>query len=401
MPSSLSIKLKEDVGISRGYADPVGSRLVVIVAGEASADLHGSNLVRAMKESDPNLRFLGIGGKLMAQAGVGILVPSCEMAVVGLTEVVSRSWTILRAYLRLRSIIKNSDPSLVILLDYPDFNISLARSAKQSRVPVLYYISPQVWAWRKGRVKKLASRVDRMAVILPFEEGFYREKGMKVEYVGHPVLDAIPEGLVKEEITVQWNLQEGSPIIGLLPGSRREEVVNLLPAMLDAAAILKDRYPNLVCLLPRASTIPPELIASMVESSPVRIQATDGDIYRVLRVCDLALVASGTATLETAVMGVPMIILYRVSPFSYWAARALVRVPYIGLVNWVAGRKVVTELIQKEVTPENISREALLLLAPGSEREVMIGSLKEVSEKLRKGASRRTAQIALEMMHRE
>jgi lipid-A-disaccharide synthase len=224
---------------------------------------------------------------------------------------------------------------------------------------------------------------------------------MRVEYVGHPLLDAIPEGLVKEEITVQWDLQGSSPIVGLLPGSRKEEVLTLLPAMLKAVEILKDRYPNLSCLLPRANTISSELIASMVKRSSVRVQTTDGDVYKVLRVCDLALVASGTATLETAIMGVPMIILYRVSAFSYWVARALVKAPCIGLVNWIAGRKVVPELIQKGVTPENISREALPLLAPGSEREVMIGNLKGVAEKLRKGASRRTAQIALEMMRRE
>ena len=389
------------MGISRGYADPIESRLVVIVAGEASADLHGSNLVRAMREVDPNLRFIGIGGKLMEQAGVGILVPSSEMAVVGLTEVFSRSRTILKAYLQLKSIIKNKKPSLVILIDYPDFNISLARSAKRSGVPVLYYISPQVWAWRKGRVKKLAGRVDRMAVILPFEESFYRERGMRVEYVGHPLLDAIPAGLVREEIAIQWDLQESFPIIGLLPGSRREEVVTLLPTMLKAMEVLKNHYPNLACLLPRASTISSELIASMVRHSPVRVQTTEGDIYKVLKVCDLALVASGTATLETAIMGVPMIILYRVSTLSYWVARVLVKVPYIGLVNWIAEGKVAPELIQKEVTPESISREALPLIEAGSRREVMIRNLQGITEKLRKGASRRTAQIALEMMHRE
>ena len=372
---------------------------MVIVAGEASADLHGSNLVRAMREADPNLRFIGIGGRLMEQAGVGILVPSSEMAVVGLTEVFSRSRTILKAYLQLKSIIRNKKPSLVILIDYPDFNISLARSAKQSRVPVLYYISPQVWAWRKGRVKKLAGRVDRMAVILPFEESFYRGRGMRVEYVGHPLLDAIPAGIAGEETRIQWDLQESSPIIGLLPGSRREEVVTLLPAMLKAMEVLKNHYPNLACLLPRASTISSELIASMVRHSPVRVQTTDGDIYKVLKVCDLALVASGTATLETAIMGVPMIILYRVSTFSYWVARALVKVPFIGLVNLIAEGKVVPELIQKEVTPENISREALSLLEAGGGREAMIRNLHGITEKLRKGASWRTAQIALEMMH--
>jgi lipid-A-disaccharide synthase len=240
-----------------------------------------------------------------------------------------------------------------------------------------------------------------MAVILPFEEGFYRQKGMRVEYVGHPLLDAVPSGLDREEIRIQWNLQKSSPIIGLLPGSRREEVVSLLPSMLKAMEILKEDYPNLACLLPRANTISSDLIASMVKQSSIMVHITEGDIYRVLQVCDLALVASGTATLETAVMGVPMIIVYRVSTFSYWVARALVRVPYIGLVNWIAGEKIVPELIQKEVTPENLSREALRLLEAGGGREIIIKNLQGIREKLRKGASRRTAQIALEMMHRE
>jgi len=374
---------------------------VVIVAGEASADLHGSNLVRAMKETDPNLRFLGVGGKMMEQAGVEILVSSSKLAVVGLTEVFFRSRTILKAYLQLKSIIKNKKPSLVVLIDYPDFNLSLARGAKELHVPVLYYISPQVWAWRKGRVKKLVRRVDRMAVILPFEESFYRQRGMKVDYVGHPLLDAIPARLDREEIRSQWNLQKSSPVIGLLPGSRREEVVRLLPSMLKAMEILKNDYPNLACLLPRASTISSELIASMVKHSPVTVQTTEGDIYKVLRVCDLALVASGTATLETAIIGVPMIIAYRVSTFSYWVGRMLLRIPYIGLVNWIAGEKVVPELIQREVTPENLSREALRLLEADGGRDLMMRNLQGIREKLRKGASRRTAQIALEMMRRE
>ena len=389
------------MGISSRYADPLDSRLVLVVAGEASADLHGSNLVRAMKEADPTLRFVGLGGKLMDQAGVRILVPSSETAVVGLTEVFSRARTILKTYLRLREIIRQRRPGLVILIDYPDFNISLARSAKRSCVPVLYYIGPQVWAWRKGRVRKLASRVDRMAVILPFEEHFYRARGMKVEYVGHPLLDAVPEGLVREEIASQWDLRQSHPVIGLLPGSRREEVVTLLPSMLKAVEILKDHYPNVACLLPRASTIPRDLIDSMIGQSPVRVRTTEGDIYRVLKVCDLALVASGTATLETAIMGVPMVILYRVSPFSYWVARSLVKVPYIGLVNWIAQGKIVPELVQNEVTPENIFREALPLLRAGGGREVMIKNLQGTAAKLQKGASRRTAQIALEMMHRK
>jgi lipid-A-disaccharide synthase len=374
------------------------SRLTLIVAGEASADLHGSNLVRAMKNLDSQLAFWGIGGRMMEEAGVKILVSSSDMAVVGLTEVFSRWRTIFKAYFQLKSILKYRRPDLLIVIDYPDFNIPLARQAKRSSVPVLYYISPQVWAWRAGRMKKLARRVDRMAVILPFEEGYFRREGMAVDYVGHPLLDAIPAGLNKREAVTHFGLEGRSPIIGLLPGSRKEEVVRLLPPMVKAAELLETRYPMLSCLLPCASTISPELIESITGQSRVSVKIIEGDIYRVLSACDFALVKSGTATLETAIMGVPMVIVYHVSPISYWAARMAIKVPFIGLVNLVAGERVVPELIQKDMTPENLVREAVDILEDSHRREKMVKKLREVREKLRKGASERTAQIALGMM---
>ncbi len=374
------------------------SRLTLIVAGEASADLDGSNLVRAMKALDPHLAFWGIGGRMMEEAGVKILVPSSDMAVVGLTEVFSRWRTILKAYFQLKSILKQVCPDLLILIDYPEFNIPLARQAKRFNVPVLYYISPQVWAWRAGRTKKLACRVDRMAVILPFEEGYFRQKGLTVDYVGHPLLDAIPAGLNKREAMMQLDLEGRSPIIGLLPGSRKEEVIRLLPPMVKAAELLKTRYPRLTCVLPCASTIPAGLIESIVSLSTVSIKIIEGDIYRALSACDFALVKSGTATLETAIMGVPMVIVYHISPISYWVARMAVKVPFVGLVNLVAGEKVVPELIQNDITPENLVRETVDILESSDRRENMIKKLREVRERLREGASEKTAQIALEMM---
>jgi lipid-A-disaccharide synthase len=376
------------------------ARLALIVAGEASADLHGSNLVRAMKTLDPYMAFWGIGGRMMEEAGVKILVPSSDMAVVGLTEVFSRWRTILKAYFQLKSILKHMGPDLLILIDYPEFNIPLARQANRFNVPVLYYISPQVWAWRAGRTKKLARRVDRMAVILPFEEGFFRQKGLTVDYVGHPLLDAIPAGLNKREAMMQFDLEGRAPIIGLLPGSRKEEVIRLLPPMVKAAELLKRRYPSLTCVLPCASTIPSELIESVVSQSTVSIKVIEGDIYRALSACDFALVKSGTATLETAIMEVPMVIVYHISPISYWAARMAVKVPFVGLVNLVAGEKVVPELIQNDMTPENLVRETVDILESSDRRENMVKKLREVRERLRQGASEKTAQIALEMMTR-
>jgi len=374
----------------------------LIVAGEASADLHGSNLVRAIKKMDPNVSFWGIGGKKMEEAGVKILVPSSDMAVVGLTEVLSRVPVITRAYFQLRSILRKNRPDLLILIDYPDFNISLAGSARRLNIPVLYYIGPQVWAWRRGRVRKLARRVDRMAVILPFEEDFYRERGMAVEYVGHPLLDSVPQDENKGEIIRALGLESGGPILGLLPGSRREEVVNLLPSMIQAAEILHSRHPDLKALLPLASTIPPDLVEALISRSRVEIKVLQGDIYKILTACDLALVASGTATLETAIMGVPMVILYKVSPLSYWIGRMVIKVPHIGLVNLVAGRQIVPELIQGEVRPEKIAQEALAILEGRQVRENMVKALRGLKERLGRGpASEKTAVIALDMMAKE
>jgi len=372
-----------------------------MVAGEASGDLHGANLVRAMKRLNPDIAVAGIGGKKMEEAGVEILVPCSDMAVVGVTEVFLRLTTIVRAHLTLRSILKNSPPDLLILIDYPDFNINLARTAKHYGVPVLYYISPQVWAWRRGRVRKIAGRVDRMAVILPFEKEFYLKTGtqMTVDYVGHPIMDNVPHAMDKEEIKRELGLDGCSKILGLLPGSRNEEVKRLLPSMIGAAEILSSRYADLKCVLPIASTISPDLIRSVIGQTSLKIIITPKDVYRALCVCDLAMVASGTVTLETAVMGIPMVIAYRLSPPSFWIAKMVAKVPYVGLVNLIAGEEVVPELIQDEVTPQWLADKALAILEDENRKSDMIKNLRMVKERLGSpGASLRTARIALQMM---
>ncbi|MBU1905154.1 MAG: lipid-A-disaccharide synthase [Proteobacteria bacterium] len=375
-------------------------RLVVIVAGEASADLHGSNLVNAMKGSCPGITFCGIGGKNMAQAGVKILVSSSDMAVVGLTEVVQRLHTIARAASKLKSILKTHHPDLLILIDYPDFNLYMAKIASRLQIPVLYYISPQVWAWRRGRVRKIAKRVDRMAVILPFEERFYKNRGVNVDYVGHPLLDAF-ESSAQGPKSAARNPQcaARNPVVGLLPGSRKEEITNLLPIMIRSVEIIRARHPGIRCLLPLAKTLKPEFIHSFVRGSSLNIQIHQGDIYDVLSECDVALVTSGTATLETAIMAVPMVVVYKVAPLSYRVGKMLIKVPHIGLVNLVAGERVVPELIQDEVTAERLAEEAFRLLEDARVRENMIIKLSGIRNRLgRGGASERTAEMAIEMM---
>jgi lipid-A-disaccharide synthase len=374
-------RLSEDAGIFRPSDDRKGSRLVVIVAGEASADLHGSHLVKAIRSLEPGTVFVGIGGKQMEQAGVKILLSSSDMAVVGVTEVFSHLGTLYKAFRSLKSILREARPDLLILIDFPDFNLQLAARARRYRVPVLYYISPQVWAWRKGRVRKIAGRVDRMAVILPFEESFYSQRGVKVDYVGHPLLDSAPP---RQDLDRLGGMPEGSPVVGLLPGSRKEEIRSLLPVML------------------RAATIAPGFLQRFIPASSEHVKIIRSDIYEALGPCHLAFVASGTATLETAIAGVPMIVVYRVSPLSFRIAKMMVKVPYISLVNLVAGEEIVRELVQDEVTPYGLAREAIAVIEDRIFRDKMIKNMEKVRERLGGGgASERTARIALEMINKK
>jgi lipid-A-disaccharide synthase len=357
---------------------------------------------------EPNVAFWGIGGSNMAQAGVRILVSSSDMAVVGLTEDMHRLHTIVRAANMMKSALRDLRPDLLILIDYPDFNLYLARIAKRLHIPVFYYISPQVWAWRSGRVKKIARRVDRMAVILPFEESFYRKQGLNVDYVGHPLLDEF-ESKVQGRIPLGGTQAEGPssqsktaiqhPVIGLLPGSRRDEIRNLLPVMIRSVEILKTQYPHVRCLLPLAKTIEREYVETFVRNTPLNIEIQQSDVYRTLDRCHIALVASGTATLDTAIMGIPMVVVYKVTPFSYWLGRKLIKVPYIGLANLIAGERVVPELIQDDVRPDRLADEAFSLLEDEKSRKTMVAKLKDIRKGLgRGGASERAARIAIEMM---
>jgi len=370
--------------------------------------MHGSNLVRAIRRLAPDLAFLGIGGRQMAQAGVRTLVSSSDMAVVGLTEALHRLHTVVRAAQTMKSVMKHLHPDLLILIDYPDFNLYLARIAKRFHIPVFYYISPQVWAWRRGRVKTIARRVDRMAVILPFEEAFYRKRGLDVEYVGHPLLDEFASKLVGHDATYPDMVPLAGhpvgpeiqvPVVALVPGSRRDEVKGLLPVMVRCLEILKERYPGIRCVLPLAKTLEREYVARFVRNKALAIDIRQDDIYSTLAGCHVAIVASGTATLDTAIMGIPMVVVYKVSPFSYWLGKKLIRVPYISLVNLIAQEQVVPELIQDDVTPDKLAEEVLSLLRNGAARQRMIEKLKGIRKTLGKGgASERAAHMALQMI---
>ena len=374
---------------------------VLIVAGEASGDLHGANLVRAMLESDPGLVFYGIGGPKMEAAGVRCLARAGDMAVVGLTEVFSKLGMILGIMRKLKRSLWEEKPALIILIDYPDFNMPLARAAKKRGVPVFYYISPQVWAWRRGRIKQLRQCVDRMAVILPFEAEMYRREGMAVEFVGHPLLDGINTKYHRNEAICRFDLREEGSIIGLLPGSRPGEVTKLLPEMLAAAGIIKQELPTAQFVLPLADTLDRDGMEEMIRpcQEKLNVKIIGNEIYEVLAVCDAAMVTSGTATLETALIGVPMIIVYKISLFTYLMGRIFVNVDHIGLANIIAGKTVVPELIQQDVNPPRMAKEILAILNDVERKNRIKRELAGIREKLgAPGASRRAANLAMEML---
>jgi lipid-A-disaccharide synthase len=372
---------------------------IMIIAGEASGDLHGAHLVGAMLSINPDLRFYGVGGEMMEEAGVRLVAHSSEMAVMGVTEILPRLGFILKVRRDLKKSLKQSRPGLLILIDYPGFNLSLARFAHENEIRVFYYISPKVWAWRKKRISALEQYVDRMALILPFEEDVYKGLDLDARFVGNPLLDTVQRKCPRGESMKRFGLQEGLTTIALLPGSRKGEVTRLLPVMLSMAQILKERIPGTQFVLPLAATLSLDCVRGPVSRQEMDIRITQGDVYDVVGLADIAVVASGTATLETALLGVPMVIVYKVSPLSYLVAKAFVHVDHIGLVNLIAGRRIVPELVQREATPEKMAEEVYDLLTSGSRMGEMKRNLLHVVKMLGEpGASHRAAQFAYEMI---
>lgn len=377
----------------------VNARRVMIVAGEASGDLHGGRLVQSMRGIDPSLLFYGMGGNSMRQEGVELVADAADMAVVGLTEVLSKLRAILRVMRRLKASFKEARPDLVILIDYPDFNLPLARAAKKQGIPVLYYISPQVWAWRKGRIDTIRNNVDRMAVILPFEEEIYRNAGVNVSFVGHPLLDEVRTKYDRPQALKRFGLREEAVTVGILPGSRRSEVSRLLPEMLAACRIMKERISPLQFALPFAGTLDPDFVQEIVRQFPFKVNVIRNEIYDLIAVSDVVMVASGTATLETALLETPMVIVYKVSAASYAVGRRFIRVDHIGLPNIIAGRTIVPELIQRNATGERIAAEAIELVVRRDKAREMRTALAGIRGKLgTPGASQRTARIACDML---
>ncbi len=364
---------------------------IFIVAGEASGDMHGANLIKALKAAIPGVKVAGIGGPKMREAGLECLYAAEKLAVVGLTEVITHLKDIWLARQRARRFLSTQRPDLFIPIDYPDFNFGLAAFAKKLGIPVLYYISPQVWAWRRNRVKKIAKIVDKMAVILPFEEEFYRRYGINATFVGHPLLDIMPP-------PTPINLV--NPTIGLLPGSRRSEIKHILPLMLETASILHKKRPVLKFVLPVAPTLDLGWLKQFVHCYPYRLPLSlEKASYELIQRCSFLLVASGTATLETAILERPFVVIYRLSTLSYLLGRMLVKVPYIGLVNWVAGEKIIPEFIQEKAKPALIAQYVLETLANQEKIKQIKDRLKRIRQCLGSpGVAQRVAQLARELV---
>ena len=376
------------------------SKKVMMVAGEASGDLHGAHLLEALCKIDPHVQCFGMGGDALHRAGMTLVYHHRSFSVVGITEVFLKLRVILKALRELKQSLDRERPDLVILVDFPDFNFRLAKAAHKRGIPVLYYISPQVWAWRPGRVKLISKWVRKMVVFFPFEVPIYRAAGVDVEWVGHPLLDIVRPSLSRKEALQKFNLSPDRPIVALLPGSRESEIEKLLSILLASAEILQREIPTLQFVIPLASGMSREVLSPWVRESPIPVKVVEGLTYDVMNVADLLITASGTATLEGAILGRPMVIIYRVSPLSYWIGRMLVRVDHIGMVNLVAGKGLMPELLQKDANPERIAAESLPILKDPDLRRQMMEGTEEVRRNLGEpGAVGRAASIVHSLLN--
>ena len=329
---------------------------ILVVAGEASGDLHGAGLLKELKKINPDLDFFGMGGDKMKNEGLKILYHINQVSFMGLFEILSHLSFLRRVFKDMTKQIDSNKPDLAILIDYSGFNLRLAKKLKQKNIPIVYYISPQVWAWRKNRVHKIKKYVNKMIVFFPFEVDFYKNKGVKVELVGHPLVNLAKPVLQKEEFLKKIQAASDQTIIGLLPGSREQEIKKILPVMLEACQGLKRKIKDMKVIIGLAPTINKELVLSQVnQNSDVKV--LENLTYDVMKYSDLLLVTSGTATVESALMETPMLVIYKTNFLTYFLAKLLVKVPYISMVNLIAQKKIVPEFIQDKAHPKLIAKE--------------------------------------------
>ena len=370
---------------------------ILISAGEASGDLYAGAVTRGIKQLNPEAEVFGMGGDCLREAGGEVLFDIKDHSLMGFVEVLKKLpdvWKLRNAFIDL---MEKRKPDVLLTIDYPGFNMRLAKLAKERGINVVYFIAPQVWAWRPGRAADVAKVTDKIACIFPFECDFYKSYGADIEFIGHPLVDTVKPSLSRKEAEELAGKRTGHPLILLMPGSREMEIQRLLPVMLDAVKILKQKRPELDFAIPRAATIAKEILEDSVRQAGLNIRLIEGHNYDVMSVADLAIVTSGTVTLEAAMCGLGCEILYKSSPVSFWIAKRVVKIPNIGLPNTVAGRQIEPELLQDDCTPDKIASTALELLEP--ERFAQLQrDLMEVKDKLGEpGAVKRVAELVLRM----
>jgi lipid-A-disaccharide synthase len=372
---------------------------ILIVTGEASGDLHGANLAKALKARDPHVSLAGIGGRAMEAAGVRLVEEMGKFDVIGMVGPLALV-SIIRRFITMRRLFRSQQWDTVVFIDHPGLNMRFAYFAKAAGLRVVYYIAPQIWAWAPWRIRWIKQRIDHVLVILPFEKPLYDEAGVPCTFVGHPILDAVADRYDRRELRSRFGFPDDERVIALLPGSRAHEVQVLVPILIEAAEKLARREPKTKFILAQASTIPDNLLQPLMGRSPVPIALVKEQATEVMALSDLVLVASGTATLQAAVVGTPMVLFYRTTPLTFWFAnvvvRFVIRVKWIGLVNLVAGRTVVPELIQSAATGQRLYEEALRILDDRSAYDEMKRDLAKVRAALGEpGASARAAEAVL------
>ena len=384
--------------------------LVMFSAGEASGDQHAAALFRELQKLIPGVEGIGMGGAAMREAGIELCFDSSGIGVIGLAEIARHYGEIRGALKLMRKTACERKPDLLICVDYKEFNFRLAKAAKACGVKVLFYVSPQVWAWRPGRVKSYGRIIDHMAVIFPFELPFYEAYGVPATYVGHPLAGKVKPSMSRSEALKKYGLTDASanaqnnggsrPIIGLLPGSRANEIKRLMPVILESARRLSLEFPAARFLLFQAASVEDAAISAQLAGvADLDLQVIRGQDYDALQCCDTVITVSGTATLEIALLGIPMVIVYRLAPLSYWLGRLLVKVPFIGLPNILAGKGVVREFIQHEATPANIAGEIARILQDSTYAESQRQALLTIRDKLGdRNGSAVLARLAADML---
>lgn len=372
---------------------------VMLLAGEASGDAHAAEVVEAMKQLNPDVHFSGMGSSELKRAGVDIFFDSASIAVVGIVEVLKHWGEIKQAMELVKHKLESTRPDLLVLIDYPEFNLKMARHAKSLGIRVLFYISPQVWAWRPKRIHKIGQSIDHMAVLFKFETEYYQRAHIPVTFVGHPLVDKVKTSPLLTQQRKLLNVEEDQKLVGLFPGSRNSEIQRLLPLMLETAARMHKKDKNLAFVMPVAASLDYATIKAQCEQSAVDIRLTRENIYDVIASCDAIVSCSGTVTLEIALLGVPLCIVYKMSWLSYQIMSRLITIPHIGLANIVANKHIVKELLQDEANSENMAQEVFRLLNDTAYRQQVITGLREVKTNLGIGeGSKNMAKLILNQL---